>query len=51
VTSPEAIARAKSHTWREVNDQTEQCIKCLLILPKSTNLENVPGCTGRLAIK
>lgn len=46
VTSPEGIARAKSHDWAEINDQTEQCQKCFLILSKTVNLEDVPGCTA-----
>jgi hypothetical protein len=51
VTSTEAVQRAKSHNWQELNDQTERCIECLLILSKSTDLENVPACTGRVGVK
>jgi hypothetical protein len=51
VTSPEAVRRAKSHNWQELNDQTERCTVCLLILSKSTDLENVPACSGRLVVK
>ena len=47
VTSAEAVQRAMSHNWQEVNDQTERCTECLVIMPKATDLENVPACTGR----
>lgn len=45
MTSIEAVRRARSHTWMELNDQTEGCLRCQLVLPKSTDLENIPGCT------
>lgn len=51
MSSPEAVRRAKSHNWQELNDQTERCTACLLILPKSTNLENIPACGGRVVVK
>ena len=51
MTSAEAIKRARSHTWVEMNDQTERCHVCGLILPKATNLEDVPGCTGMLVVR
>lgn len=51
MTSAEAVRRAKSHNWQEVNDQTERCTECLLILSKSTDLENVPACSGRLVVR
>lgn len=50
MTSPEAVKRARSHDWVEINDQTEGCRKCKIALPKATNLENVPACTGILVI-
>jgi hypothetical protein len=46
VTSPEAVRRAKSHQWRELDPETEQCAHCNLRLPKATDLEKVPGCTA-----
>lgn len=51
MTSREAIKRARSHEWVEINPEHEQCGNCLLILHKSTDLENVPACPGRLVIK
>lgn len=48
MTSAEAVKRAKSHSWTEVNDQTEFCTICHLMLPKAVNLENVPACPGRV---
>ena len=44
MTSPEAVRRAKSHKWVEVNDQTEHCVFCKITLPKDTDLEDVPEC-------
>lgn len=46
MTSPEAVARAKSHQWVELNDQTEGCRVCKIALPKAMNLEDVPECSG-----
>lgn len=44
MTSPEAIKRATSHSWLEVDAETEACITCGLRLPKSIDLEEVPAC-------
>jgi hypothetical protein len=44
-TTQEDINRALTHTWVDSEDTT-QCSKCLLILPKETLVENVPECSG-----
>ena len=46
MTSQEAITRARSHQWVEINDQTEGCAKCKIVLAKDTDLEDVPACSG-----
>lgn len=51
MTSIEAVKRARSHNWNELNEQSEFCTKCLLIMLKSTNLENVPDCKGMPVIR
>jgi hypothetical protein len=40
------INRARTHVWIEGKDSV-RCIKCLLILPKETLVENVPACVGK----
>lgn len=46
-TTPEDVARAQTHTWVETPGKaSEQCAKCLLILPKETLVENIPACPG-----
>ena len=51
MTSAEGVKRARSHSWYELNDQTECCSICLLILSKDTDLENVPPCDGRIVVR
>jgi hypothetical protein len=46
MTSLAGIKRAKSHTWRELDPETEICAVCKLELPKATDLEKVPACSG-----
>ena len=48
VTTKEDVARAQTHRWSELNSDNERCVVCQLILPKSTPVENIPACTGRI---